>query len=121
MRIHCLDSDRSMTELSDVCYLCSFEGSLGTKYILLLRLGKSLSLEMTAKRCVYQYFALVLGLTWASTGEAAASAASACFFVDAEASSTFGAGFEPTKALSPGTAYWSSSGNHATDERGKDT
>lgn len=74
---------------------------------------------MTAKGYVCQHLLLVFVLMWATTGEANESAVGACFFVDAEASSTFGAGFEPTKAISPGTAYWSSSGNHATDERGR--
>lgn len=37
---------------------------------------------------------------------------------DASATSTYGKGFEPSRALQPGTGYWSSAGDHPSDEQG---
>ena len=39
-------------------------------------------------------------------------------FTDASATSSYGMGFEASQALQPGTGYWSSAGEHASDEQG---
>ena len=40
-------------------------------------------------------------------------------FNDASATSTYGAGFEPSRALQPGPGYWCSAGDHTLDEQGR--
>ncbi|XP_026193943.1 uncharacterized protein LOC34617699 [Cyclospora cayetanensis] len=63
--------------------------------------------------------ALVVWVALSLISRGAAQEASADFYVfnDASATSTYGSGFEPSRALQPGPGYWSSAGDHPTDEQ----
>lgn len=73
----------------------------------------------TMKATALLSLAVAVAASLAGLGRSQETSSDFYVFNDASATSTYGSGFEASRALQPGTGYWSSAGDHATDEQGR--